>query len=592
MATRFTIESVFRAIDKVTVPVSRIQNRVLKFTHAARRGFRRLNRAIGKVTSNIKHMAMTSGFAFVGIGFALRSLIATGADFGRAISLAAAKFPGQIKRGTKEFFALKTAARDVGATTEFTATQAAHGLNFMAKAGFNAKFSIAALRDMVDFATASELELGEASDFATDALGAFGLNVGGPKKKLENLKRVMDVMVLTSVRTNTSVAQLFETIKDGAPVAIKAGQSLETVAAVAGVLAGAGIKGGRAGTAIKNISLAIAGVGNHAAKTFDALKIKLSDKGKLRDIADVFNDLSVSLSGMDEDKILPVMKAIFGKISLASAMNLLGRGSEGIKRLRKEFLKGKDASKNMADFIRDDVRGSIDGLFSSIESVKISINELNEGPLKDAIDKMTDWIRTNEELIATNMGGFLLSILNNLPEIVTWMKRIGIGLVVFFTLASILKTIGIILAIIALPFGGVVLAVLALVAAFTALVIWIDDINDAFNNMPMAIQLILSKLGLLIKSIKLVKDFFSGELGAKLGEFIFNLTNEEHDPNKPVTSNMSRVVSPQDRVARSIEEQRTTNTAEVTLTADEGTKAEVTKGKLGPSLILQSSGAM
>lgn len=593
MATRFTIAAIFQAVDKVTAPVSRMQNRVMKFTRSMRRGFVKLNRTIGKFASGIKRAAAVGTVALVGIGFVLRDLITTGADFGRAIGSAAAKFPDQIKRGTKEFRELEKAARDVGTTTEFTAIQAAKGLNFLAKAGFDATFSTKILADIVDFATASEIELAEAADIASDALGAFGLDSTNLSKKMEGMRRIMDVMSLTANSTNTSVAELFEAMKKGGPIAVQAGSNIETFSALMGVLASNGIKAALAGTAAKNVTLALAGVGNKAAVTFKRLGISLEDSnGNMRDQLDVLDDLRKKLKPFGTKRKVGIIAAIFGKIPIAAAAVLLSKTGENVRKLRVELEKAGGSSKRTAAFIRDDVKGSLDGLISSIEGVKISIFSLNEGPLKETINKMTDWIRTNEKLIATNIGGFLLDILNNLPSIWKWIKRIGVALAIFFTFAAILKTIGAVLLILSLPFGAITLGVLALGAAFVAIIVFIDEANTMLENMPFAIRLVLAPLELLIKTIKLAKDIFSGEIGAKLGEAIFNITNDkEIDPNEALRSVNARIASPQDRIARSIEEQRTTSTAEITIKDDTG-RAEITKGKLGPSLSLQSTGGL
>ena len=588
MAGRFSVEAVFKAIDRVTAPVTKMQNRIGKFTRSASRGFHKLNRVVKKFGAGLKRAGVVGAASMFAMGAAIKNVIGVGAEFGRAIGSAAAKFPDKIKRGTKEFKALEEAARRVGATTEFTATQAAQGLNFLAKAGFDAKFSVKALSNIVDFATASEIDFAEAADIASDALGAFGLDSKDTTKKMAGLNRIMDVMSLTANSTNVSVAELFETVKKGAPVAIKAGQSVETFAAVAGVLASVGIKAAEAGTATKNIALALAGVGNQAGKTFKKLNIALATPdGKMRDVADVFEDLSKATKGMDEDKLLGVMNAIFGKISLASAANLLGEGSAKIRKLRKELEAAGGSSKRTAAFIRNDVKGSIDGLNTAIDGVKISIFTLNEGPIKDAIDSMTKWVRVNEKMIASGIGEFLLMIINNMGTIVKWAKRIGIAIGVFVAFSMLVSTLTGVMTLFNIvmmlnPLGLIVLSVVALIAGFTALIIWIDDISAAFDSMPLLIQAILSPLILLIDAIKAVKDIGSF-LGGKLGEFAFKMFGDNETK--------AGVISPQERLARNIDEQRTTTTAEVTI-RDESGRAELTGGKLGTGLSLQQSGAM
>ena len=596
MAGRFSVEAVFKAIDRVTAPVTKMQNRVQKFTRSMTRNFNKLNRVVNKVGAGMKRGAAIAGVGLIALGAAMKNVISVGADFGRAIGSAAAKFPEGIKRGTKEFKELEATARRVGATTEFTATQAAQGLNFLAKAGFDAKFSMQSLPGIVDFATASEMDFAEAADIASDAIGAFGLDSKDAGKRMIGLNRVMDVMSKTANSTNLSVAEMFETVKKGAPVAIKAGQSIETFAAITGTLASVGIKGSEAGTATKNIALALAGVGNQAGKTFKKLGIALSQNGKMRDVADVFEDLSDATKNMDEDKLLGVMNAIFGKISLASAANLLGEGADKIRALRTTLESAQGSTKATASFIRNDVKGSLDQLNSAIDGVKISIFSMNEGPLKEAIDKMTAWVTANEKLIATNIGEFFLSLLNNLESIVKWITRIAKGVAAFTAFAIAVKTATLAVTAFNLvmainPIGLMVIGVAALIAGFVSLIVWIDDIAEAFDGLHPIIRLVLAPLELIVKAIKGIKDAGSF-LGGKLGSALFNIFGGKDDDGTPATGATGpQIVTPQDRVARSVEESRTTSTAEVTI-KDETGRAEVTGGKLGTGLNLQSSGVL
>jgi len=267
MAGRFSVEAVFKAVDRVTAPVSRMQNRVGKFTRSMSRGLHNVNRMAGKLASGLKKGVVAAGVAVFALGRAMFDVITIGADFGRAIGSAAAKFPEKIQRGTKAFKDLENAAREVGKTTEFTSTQAAQGLNFLAKAGFSADFSMRALKDIVDFATASEIEFAEAADVASDALGSFGLDSKDVDKKMNGLRRVMDVMGATANSTNVNVLELFESVTKGASLSADAGAEIETFSAIMGFLAQSGIKASRAGTAAMNITLSLIGKGNKAAAT-------------------------------------------------------------------------------------------------------------------------------------------------------------------------------------------------------------------------------------------------------------------------------------------------------------------------------------
>lgn len=641
MASRFSVLSIFKAGDRITAPVRRMTASVSRMTRSMERGFTRVNRRVKKFTGALKKGAVIGTASLLIMGAAIKNLITTGADFGRAIGSAAAKFPDKIKRGTKAFNDLIDSAREVGATTEFTATQAARGLAFLAKAGFTASFSMKALPNIVDFATASELEFAEAADIASDALGAFGLDSDDLGEKMRGLDRVMDVLSLTANSANADVTQLFESVKKGGPVATTAGQSIETYAAILGFLASSGIKASEAGTAVKNVTLGLGGIGNKAAVTLKRLGIQLQDNnGDFRDQLDVLDDLRGSLKGFGSAQRLTILNAIFGKLSLAAASKLLDDSGKSVRAFRGELEKAGGSSKRTAAFIRNDVKGSLDGLSSAIEGVKISIFTLNEGPLKDAIDGMTLWVRENEKLIATNIGGFLLDLIENFGNIVTWIKRIGKFLIVFFTLTAVLNTLIAVLTLVNLvmaanPITLIILGIFLLIAAVAAVIIWWDELTEAFRNsgeamdaLIVGVGILLGPIGLLIAAAALIfkhwepiKQFFAdlwdgivgifdsavekvmaivdlitgavgdvidtiSSIGGGVGKF-FGFV--ESDDSAAAGAGRPQVVGPQERAARTIQENRTTNTTEVTI-RDETGRAEVTGPLIGTGLKLEQSG--
>lgn len=642
MAGRFSVEAVFKAVDRVTAPVSRMQNRVGKLTRSMGRGFDKLNRSVSKFASGVKRGALAVTAALAISGAAMADVVSTGAQFEQTLVSAAAKFPGEIRRGTEAFEQLEAAARKTGATTEFSASQSAEALNFLAMAGFNAESSIAALPGVVDLATAAQVDLATATDVASDSLGAFGLMTKDASKLGANLARVNDVIAKTTTSANTTVESLFETIKDGAPVATTAGASLETFAALAGELANSGIKGSKAGTTLKNMFLSLSAPGTGAAKILKRLGVQTKDaNGDMRDIVDILDDLNGSLDGLGTADRSGVLEGIFGKIPIAGVNVLLASGSDRLREYRKELEGASGASSTMASVMRDTLQGRLNSLKSAVEGVKISIFSMSSGPLADAIEKTTEWVRVNEKLIATNVGGFLANLINNFSNIVKWMKRIGIGLAVFFTLATILKTLALILTVVNLvmasnPIVLIILGIMALIAAIAAVIIWWDELTQAFLESGKAMDIIVAGIGFLMGPIgwliaaaalifkhwepikAFFKDLWTGvvnifdsaidkimgvvdrvkgaasaivdtisSIGGGVADF-FGFGDDVQTSSGGSTG--PQVVSPQERVARSIEEQRTTSTAEVTI-RDESGRAEVTSGSIGPGLSLQPSGA-
>lgn len=244
----------------------------------------KFNKDIDKSEKKVKSFAisgkkslsgLTSSFASLagpaGIGALTASL--TGVIFiGARFEKQMATVRGVMRANEKDFKLLSDAAKKMGATTEWSATQAAEALNFMGMAGWSVKQSIAALPEVLNLATSGSLDLGRASDIVTDSLTAMGLGV-------QDLSRFNDILTGTFTRTNTTVEMIGETLKYVAPIASAMGYEIEELAAMLGTMAQSGIKASDAGTdlrqgMIKNMSAAkaLGTAGNDLIGTLKAAK--------------------------------------------------------------------------------------------------------------------------------------------------------------------------------------------------------------------------------------------------------------------------------------------------------------------------------
>tara|TARA_R100000808_G_C2155423_1_gene167856 strand:- start:4183 stop:5763 length:1581 start_codon:yes stop_codon:yes gene_type:complete len=423
MANKFAVEAEFKGVDKFSKPLRKMQNNVNRFAQSADRDFKRAKMSFSKFSGAIKVGVGAIAAGTTAMGLALVDATKTGMQFERAISEAAARFGG-IRRGSKDFEAIKKAAMDAGATTEKTATEAAQALNFLAMAGFSANDAIAALPLTIDMATASGNELARTSDILTDSLGSFGLESDDSVQKLANLNRVADVMTKTTVIANTTLEDLFETIKDSAPIASAAGIEMETVNAMAAALAGSGIKATRAATALKNIFVKLAAPTGESAKVLRDLNIQMLDmEGNLRDPLDILDELKESLKGFGTGQQLGITEAIFGKIPLASVSKFLDTGVDQARKFRIELQNANGTVKDMAAFIRDDATGAFDELMSTIEGVKIDFFEGESGQIKKLFKDLTQQIRDSKPEII----GFMTSFAKLFKDVVsTGIKAVEI----------------------------------------------------------------------------------------------------------------------------------------------------------------------
>ena len=419
-------------IDRATKPISKIQQGMTRFTKITGRQVIALNQKMAQFSGAA--ISRVGTVAVGGLSLALADGARKAIDFEQTLVNASAKFPSGIKKGTEAFNALERAARKTGATTEFTSIQSAEALNFLAMAGFNAEQSIAALPGIVDLATAAQVDLAEATDIATDSLGAFGLATKDPTKLAANLARVNDVLAKTTTTANTNMEAMFETIKTGGPVATSAGASIETFAAFTGKLANAGIKGEQAGTTLKNVFLNLAGQTPKATKALKTLGVTTTDQaGNLRDVIDIFEDIN---KGIQREKLgtaetAAVLKDIFGKIPIAGVNVLLKEGADNLRQYRKELEGATGASSAMAKQMRDTLKGAINSLLSAFEGLQITIFKLNDGSFAGLVERVTgvirgldEWIQKNQELAK----GIVEDVINALSGV---LKIMGLIIVTF-----------------------------------------------------------------------------------------------------------------------------------------------------------------
>lgn len=638
MAGRFSVEAVFKAVDRVSAPVSRMQNRVGMFTRSMETGLTSASKRMDNISKSITDGAKAAVIPLAGVSFAFADIIKTGAEFEQTLVGAASKFGG-IKRGSAVFKELEAAARKAGKTTEFSATQSAEALTELAAAGFNVKTSIGALPYVIDLATAAGMDLAQATQITADSMGAFGLMTDDPIQAVKNMKRVMDVMSMTADASTLSVEQVFESFKKAGPIATAAGLQIETVASMLGVMAGAGVKAELAGTAVQNMLLNMASPNRRARDMMKQLGITFKDSsGKFKDMPIIIDQLNKSMSKMTAPEKAAALEALFGREGLGGMVAVVNSGGKAFEDFRSKVEGAMGSTSNKAAEMRDPFQGSMKSLNSAIEDVKISIFAMNSGPLKEVVDRMTDWVRANGVLIASKLGNFLKMIIDNLDTIVTWTKRIGIALAVFFALTAALRTFVLVMTAVNLvmamnPIGLLVIGIAALIVGVIALGAWLYSLRDvfisfgqaivdkvvgavnwlmdAFTSLPVGVQaaiaIIAGPIGWLIGAAALVMDnwapikqFFASLWGGVTSIFtkalnvitgivekitgmisavintaaalggsvadIFGFGGTEAGPGvRPAV----QMVSPQERVARNIEEKRTS--AEVTITDRTGT---------------------
>lgn len=373
MDSIFNLAVIIRAVDQLTGPAREMARAITNLDTMAERG-----RGMMEWGSRMSVAgALTEGAAGAMMR-AIRGPIEVAAEFQEAMSLVRSVTNGITG---EEFDQLRAQALELGAATTFSASQAAEGMGFLAKAGFSAQEQMAAMPAMLDLARAGAVELGLAADIASNILSGFGLEA-------TEMTRVADVMVATFTTANTDIPMLGETMKYIAPVARAAGMSLEEAAAMAGLLGNAGIQASQAGTTLRSMLTRLAAPGGEAAKTLEALGISVADsQGNMRNIVELIGDVGAAIENLGTQQQLEIIGTVFGQQAAAGAAELLDQGiaiSEYVDRLSGSAGRAAQVAHDMSD----NYRGAQEEFAGAIETLNIVLGDM----LLPHLTEITLWL--------------------------------------------------------------------------------------------------------------------------------------------------------------------------------------------------------
>ena len=341
-----------------------------------------------------------------------------------------------IQDGVNSYELLKEAAAAAGESTTFSASEAADALNYLALAGYDAAKAAQALPSVLDLAAAGGMDLAYASDLATDAMAALGIEATS-----ENLTRFGDEMAKTASKANTSVSQLGEAILTvGGTAKSLAGGTSELNAAL-GVLANRGIKGSEGGTALRNMILALSAPTDKAAVTLKGLGVEAFDaEGNLRPLNDTFKDMDSALADMSEGEKTQVLNEIFNKVDLKSAQAMLAGCGEEFDALTSALAACDGAMADMAHTMNDTLEGDIKSLQSKAEAFGIAIYEDLNAPLRELVQLGGNYVSQltaafkegSFEGLADKLGDVLGQAVTKIAEYIPTIAQMGTSVLTKF----------------------------------------------------------------------------------------------------------------------------------------------------------------
>lgn len=364
----------------------------------------------------------------------------------------------EIEQGSESYKKLEEAARECGKNTQFSATESAEALNYLALAGYDVDTAIAMLPKTLNLAAAGNLDLAQATDMVTDSASALGLDIQGTE-------RLIDQMAKTSQKSNTNIAQLGEGILTvGGTAKYLEGGTTELNTAL-GILADNGIKGAEGGTALRNVILSLAAPMDKAKDCMDNLGLSVFDaQGKMRPLNEIFKDLDSKLGEMSESERINVLNTIFNKVDLKSVNALLANSGERFDFLSGEIDNANGTAEQMAETMNSGLGGALKEMKSALEEAGLAIGEVLAPVIKNLAEFIKDLSLKFSEL-SPNTKKFIVVAAGLAAILGPILVLIG-GLIVTFgalSAASIALNIGM------LPLTGTILLVVAVIAAVIAI---------------------------------------------------------------------------------------------------------------------------
>lgn len=431
---------------------------------------------VGNKISSVGQKLLPVTGVVTGLGTAA---VKTAADFDSAMSRVAA-----VSGATgSDFDSLRDKAREMGAKTKFSATEAADAMNYMAMAGWKTEDMLSGIEGVMYLAAASGEDLATTSDIVTDALTAFGLTAA-------DSGHFADVLAAASSNANTNVSMMGETFKYCAPVAGALGFSVEDTAEAIGLMGNAGIKASQAGTSMRSIMTNLTGdVKLSGAAIGDVTIATTNADGSMRSLSAILADCRVAFGGMTEAEKANNAEALVGKNAMSGFLALMNAAPEDIEKVSGAVNNCKDAAKNMADTMQDNLEGQLTILKSQLQELAISFGDLLMPAVRsivsglqgmvDVLNAMPDGVKRVimiVALLAAALGPVLIIIgktLSAIGTIMTWAPKLaGAISAVKGAFAALSATM------MANPIAIVIAAIAALVAAF----IYLWNTNEEFRQ--------------------------------------------------------------------------------------------------------------
>lgn len=417
MADRYAVETVFKAHDQMSRALNRLRRNTDTFANRLEARIKRMGAVTNRVQRGMADKLRQMTFAAIPAGFAMKSIYGTFAEFEANMVSATAKMGIFRSEAPKAFQEISDAVKETGRETKFTMLQMSKLAVLMGQAGLKGPQTKALLRPVADFALAVREDVDEAFNKLSNIAGSFGVFVDKDDPMLsENILKVANMTAYAVNNATMSLEDFREAMIYSGKMAKEYGMDMSDAIAAVMTLADAGVRGSIGGTGLQRVLQYFIKPSKDAQTMLNQLGVSFTNKeGDFKNAIGTFSELQEKLKTASQSERAFFISELSGLIGFKSAVSLIDAADKslkkyaaGVKDAHKQGYMKKLAVEQMATLEFAGQR-----LASSIESVKISIGELNSKSLSELIHNMATWLNKNEELIAQRVGAFMETIIRN-----------------------------------------------------------------------------------------------------------------------------------------------------------------------------------
>ena len=459
------LQAVIKLKDEISKPLKSVKQNMENLNKSTTETKKKLSDFTGGMNQVGKACAIT-GAAITG---AIGGVFAASSKVGMEFEASMSKVQAVMGASVTELESLEKAARDAGAKTTKSASEAANALEYMGLAGWSVKESQEALMPVLRLSEAGAMDLGLTSDLVTDSMSALGLKMSEVGQS--GLENYLDMVAKTSNSSNTSIQQLMEGLVIIGGTAKNLNVPMEELNAIMGIMANRGLKGTESANALNSVLINMTTGAGEAGKAMKKLGLNaFNADGSFKGLGNVFEELRGKLDGMTDEQKNYYLAMIGGKTQVDALQKILDGVGDEYQDLKGKIVDSKDALNTMADVMNDNSKGGIAQLKSALEEAGIAIYETLKpaiGWLTEKLQEAVNWFNglsdsTKRNIvvfgaIALGIGGLLLVVGALLPmiasaiSIFTALSAAGItfGTVMTFINGTMLPIIGVIALVVA-----------------------------------------------------------------------------------------------------------------------------------------------